>query len=305
LRRPRVFMTLLVLVAGCLLASPLCAVNKETLQLLQQVSMIQQQLRDLQDSQIKSNAIIQKLTEQILDQVTRISASIDDIKKSNVQTQAAIGAKIDSFAGNMQITQEGLDELKARLSRLSTDLAAIKTTLQSIDSKVAAPAQPSQPTTPTDAPGPGQAAPAAGNPPEPPDTLYQSALSDYTSARYKLALGEFQQYLKFYGNTMLAGNAQFYIGQIYFMQENYDDAINAFNVVIERYPEGNKVTQAIYKKGMALEKLDQKSAATKEFRMLLTRYPNSPEAKLAAQELSKLSPRSGRAASSRPSRKRE
>lgn len=266
---------------------------------------MQQQLRDLQDGQTKSNAILQKLTEQILDQVTRLSASIDDIKKSNAQTQAAVSANVDSLKGNLQITQESLDELKARLTKLATDLAALKTTVQSIDSKIASPS-------PTGAPTPGDSGqvaapptgPATGTPPDSPDAIYASALSDYTSGRYKMALGEFQQYLKYYGTTPLAGNAQFYIGQIHFMQENYDDAISAFNVVIERYAEGTKVTQAIYKKGLAMEKLGQKTSAIKEFRTLVNRYPNSPEAKLAAQELSKLGARTSGAATGRTPPKR-
>lgn len=306
MKRTKFFFVLLILFVGCLLCTPIRAVNKETLQLLQQVSMIQQQLRDLQDSQIKSNAIIQKLAEQILDQVTRLSASVDEIKKSNAQTQAAISSKVDAFGGNLQITQESLDELKARLTRLSNDLAAIKTTLQSIDSRVAAPTSASQPPAAAESssatpPGSGT---TAASPPESPDTLYQSALADLSSGRDKLALGEFQQYLKYYGNTLLAGNAQFYIGQIYYMQGNYEDAIAAFNIVIEHYPDGNKVTDAIYKKGLSLEKLDQKSAAIKEFRTLLTRYPNSPNAKLAAQELSKLTSRSDRAAPNRTAQRR-
>ncbi|MBZ5536779.1 MAG: tol-pal system protein YbgF [Acidobacteriia bacterium] len=299
MKRKCTFFPVLILLTGCFWALPQYAVNKETVQLLQQVSTMQQQLKDLQDGQTKSNAILQKLTEQILDQVTRLSASIDDIKKSNAQTQAAVSANVDSLKGNLQITQESLDELKARLTKLATDLAALKTTVQSIDSKIGSPA-------PTGVPAPGdagQGAPptglATGTPPDSPDAIYASALSDYTSGRYKLALGEFQQYLRYYGTTPLAGNAQFYIGQIHFMQENYDDAISAFNVVVERYAEGTKVTQAIYKKGLAMEKLGQKTSAIKEFRALVNRYPNSPEAKLAAQELSKLGARSSGAAKSR------
>jgi tol-pal system protein YbgF len=304
LKRKNTFFPVLILLTGCFWALPQYAVNKETVQLLQQVSAMQQQLRDLQDGQTKSNAILQKLTEQILDQMTRLSASIDDIKKSNAQTQAAVGANVDSLKGNLQITQESLDELKARLTKLATDVAALKTTVQSIDSKIASPAPTGVPA-PSDAgQAPSPTGPSTGTPPDSPDAIYASALSDYTSGRYKLALGEFQQYLKYYGTTPLAGNAQFYIGQIHFMQENYDDAISAFNVVIERYAEGTKVTQAIYKKGLALEKLGQKTSAIKEFRSLVNRYPNSPEAKLAAQELSKLGARTSGAAPSRTTPRR-
>ncbi|MDD5542138.1 MAG: tol-pal system protein YbgF [Acidobacteriia bacterium] len=271
---------------------PLMAANKETLQLLQQVSMIQQQLKDLQDAQIKNDAIIQKLTEQILDQVTRLSGAVDDLKKSNSQTQAAIGNKVDSFTGNLQVTQEGLDELKARLDRLTTDVAALKTTLQSIDAKI--PSQTPETATPTGdqtaAPSTGKTPPAAAAP-QGPDLMYEAAMKDYSANRLKLALGGFQQFLKYYDNTPLAGNAHFWIGQIFYQQENYKSAIDAFNTVVERYPDSNKLTVSIYKKGMALEALGQKTAALKEFRMLISRYPNSPEAKQASQEVSKLNQR--------------
>jgi tol-pal system protein YbgF len=303
LKRKEVYLAIGVIVISLLVTTPVGAVNKETVQLLQQVSQIQQQLRDLQDSQIKSNAIIQKLTEQILDQVTRLSASIDELKRSNTQTQAAVGTKVDSLTGNQQILQESLDDLKARVNRLVTDLATIKTTMQSIDSKVAAP-PPSAPVTPDSTPGsnppPGT---SSATPPDSPDNLYQSALTDYNGARYKLALGEFQQYIKFYGSTPNAGSAQFWIGQIHFSLENYDEAIDAFNAVIERYPDSSKVSQALYKKGLALEKNDQKAAAIKAFRLLLTRFPNSPEAKLAAQELSKLTRSSAASGRTAPKRR--
>jgi tol-pal system protein YbgF len=289
-----------------LLVQPLPAANKETLQLLQQVSMIQQQLKDLQDSQTKSNAILQKLTEQIWDQVTRINAALDDLKKSNAQTQAAIGSKVDSFSGNLQITQESLDEIKARLDRVGTDLAAMKTAVQSLDSKIASPAPGNPSTVPGDQgiSSPTGSTASASTPPEPPDQMYDSALRDYSGGRYKLALSGFQQFIKYYGNTPLAGNAQFWIGQIYFQQESYQAAVDAFNSVIERYPDGTKLTGSMYKKGLALEALGQKTAAIKEFRQILTRYPNSTEAKQAAQELSKLNQRGATTSSRTASRRR-
>src|SRR5467141_3714977 len=51
------------------------------------------------------------------------------------------------------------------------------------------------------------------------DTLYSTGLRDITSGKYDLARSEFQDYLKYYGDTDLASNAQFYLGEISFKQK--------------------------------------------------------------------------------------
>ena len=65
--------------------------------------------------------------------------------------------------------------------------------------------------------------------------LYQGALRDYNSARYDLAAGEFGDVLKYYPQDDLAGNAQFYLGEIAYRQGKYADAIKAYGVVLQQF----------------------------------------------------------------------
>jgi tol-pal system protein YbgF len=121
-----------------------------------------------------------------------------------------------------------------------------------------------------------------------PDSLYNSGLSFYNGGQYDLAIQAFQDYLRSYGGTDRASNAQFYIADSYYIQKNYKNAIREYDKCIERYPQGNKAAAAQLKKGFALIELGEKSAGLRELRSLIEQYPNSREADLARQRIKKL-----------------
>jgi len=94
--------------------------------------------------------------------------------------------------------------------------------------------------------------------------------------------------LKFYPTTDLAGNAQFYRAEIEYRQGNFAAAAKDFDKVLEQYPGGAKTPSAQLKKGLALVKLGQQDAGVRELQSLIQRYPHSPEATNAKDELRKL-----------------
>jgi tol-pal system protein YbgF len=145
-------------------------------------------------------------------------------------------------------------------------------------------------------PGPAAQQPSQQQAP-PPDVLYNNALRDYNAAKYELAAQEFGDYLKFYPNTDLAGNAQFYLADLEYRQNDFESAVRDYDKVLEQYPGGNKAPAAQLKKGMALEKLNRRADALKEFQSLVQRYPRSIEADQARAQLRAL----GSASSLRPS----
>ena len=92
--------------------------------------------------------------------------------------------------------------------------------------------------------------------------------------------------MKYYGNTSLAPDAQFYIGLIHYNQGNYDIAAQDFDEVLEKDPTDNRrVPQAFYYKGMSLLKMDQRNKAADEFHQLIAQYPNHDLSKQACTEL--------------------
>ena len=98
------------------------------------------------------------------------------------------------------------------------------------------------------------------------DTLYSNGLRDIQSGKYDLARSEFQDYLKHYGNTDLASNAQFYLGEIAYKQKNYQQAITEYDKVLNNYPKSFKLASALLHRGTALIELGQKSSAIRDLR---------------------------------------
>ena len=209
--------------------------------------------------------------------LARVANSLDAISHSLQTATADQGGKVDQVSAQVQSLHDSVDELKARLAKVSKqldDMAAAQQNLQSAP-QVGQPGQ-----------GVPQQPPQAQAPP--PDVLYNNALSDYNGAKYNLAMQEFADYIKFYGNTDLAGNAQYYIADIEYRQGNYQQAVQDYDKVLEQYPSGNKASAAQLKKAYALINIDQRDAGIRELRALIARYPRSLEAQQARDRLRSL-----------------
>jgi tol-pal system protein YbgF len=210
-------------------------------------------------------------------------------QKLNSQSEAT-GGKLDAVSGQVQSLNDSIDEMKSRLAKLDKQMQDMQAQLQTMQAATAATApqpgqagQPGQPSQPPDPNAPG-ARPAAAQAP-PLQDLYQSGLRDYNAARYDVASSEFTDVLHYYPHDDLAGNAQFYLGEIAYRQQKYKDAIKSYNSVLEDFGGSPKAPAAQLRKGLALIQLNQKDAGTHELRSLIQRYPQTPEAGQARSKL--------------------
>ncbi len=89
---------------------------------------------------------------------------------------------------------------------------------------------------------------------------FQAGVRDYNAARYDIASSEFQDVIHYYPLDDLAGQAQFYLGEIAYKQLNFADAVKAFNAVLESFPGSPKAPAAQFRKGFALLQLNKKEA---------------------------------------------
>ena len=260
------------------ISPPAYGVSKETLQMMQQLDTLQQAVQNIQKTVDTQTAVLRTLVEQANDNVNSMKAMVEELRKSTEKNLASSNARLDSMTGQIQALSESLEEAKTRLAKLSEQAAQTQNIIQTLNT----PAVPG--TTPA---GPGAGAKPPTNVPDA-DTLYKSGMSAYNGGQYELAIQSFQDYLKYYGDTDLASSAQFYIGDCYYSQKNFSQAIDEYNKCLERYPKGNKLPAAQLKKGYALLAMNQKSAGVRELRSLVQRYPNSREADLASQRLRQL-----------------
>ncbi len=262
-------------------ARPALAVSKEMLQIMQQLDSLQQMVQNLQRTVDTQRGELRALIEQATNNVNSMKATVADLQKATEQTLAANNARFDSTTTQVQALNESLEEVKARLAKLSEQVTQTQNIIQTLNAQAASGGA---------KPGGGSEggdAKAASNLPDP-DALYKSALSYYNGGQYQLAAQAFQQYLQYFGDTELASNAQFYVGDCYYNQDDYAKAIEEYNKCVERYPQGNKLAAAQLKKGYALLELGQTHAGVRELRSLVERYPSAHEADLARQRLKKL-----------------
>jgi tol-pal system protein YbgF len=118
--------------------------------------------------------------------------------------------------------------------------------------------------------------------------LYSNGLKDIQSGKYDLARSEFQDYLKYYGKTDLAANAQFYIGEIYYRQKNYAQAIAEYDKVVNNYPNNFKMAPARLHRATSMLALGQKSSGIRELREIVKLFPGSEEERYARAQLKEL-----------------
>ena len=146
---------------------------------------------------------------------------------------------------------------------------------------------------PGTAPGPGAPPASSATPPASADVLYSNGLRDINGKHYDLATQEFQDYLRFYGDTDLASNAQFYLGEVAYNQGQFQAALDAYNKVIENFPKSFKTASARMKKGFCLAELGQKASAVRELRSVVRLYPGTDEARRAAAKLREMGATAG------------
>jgi tol-pal system protein YbgF len=250
--------------------------NKDMIALQTQVQQLSDQVARLQQSTDERFGAMRGLLEQNTDTINRVANSLDAISHSLQTSTADQGGKVDQVSAQVQSLHDSVDELKARMAKVSKQLDDMQAALQNVQAP------------PTGQPGqPGQPQQPQGAAP-PPDVLYNQALSDYNGAKYNLATQEFGDYIKYYGNTELAGNAQYYLADIEYRNGNYQQAVQDYDKVLEQYPSGNKAAAAQLKKGYALLQLDQRAAGIRELRSLIARYPKSIEAQQARDRLQSL-----------------
>jgi tol-pal system protein YbgF len=279
-------------VAGNLIGPrPVMAVAREIIELQRDVTSILQGQKDMQTQLTQDHTVQKTLIEQSSDTVNKLNTTMSSLQKSVQDVQANSGTRLDTMSTQVQGLSDNLEEIKSRLGKVNQQLVDLQNSVQSIDARLAG-------GNPTGAPagagasgskpsGSASAAPPAASHPSA-DTLYSNGLGDINSGKLDLARSEFQDYLTYYGDTDLASNAQFYLGEIAYSQHQYQQALVEYDKVLTNYPKSFKLASARYKKGMALLELSQKNAGVKELREVVKRYPGTEEERRSRAKLKEL-----------------
>ena len=254
--------------------APAYGASKEIIELQTQVEQLQHQMTQMKQSFDERMGVMKNLLEQNTDVTNKVTTAINGLQASINKQQQDHSGQGDQLSGQIQALNDTMDELKIRLTKLSKQLEDMQAEQQSMAQQQSQAQQQAQ---------------AIAQAPAP-DVLYNNALRDYNGAKNDLAIQEFNDYIKFYPNTDLAGNAYFYLAEIQFKAGDYQKAVANYDLVLQNFPSGNKAAAAQLKKGYALLELGKEDEGTQELKHVIQRYPRTNEATQARERLRKLAP---------------
>jgi tol-pal system protein YbgF len=261
--------------------------KEQILEMQRDINQLHDDIRSLSDK----IAAMQAMLQQTLDAANKTNTSVAVLQsnladrvgeqtKNLVGPVAGVGSKVDQMSEEFRSVRENVADMTSRLARVETKVNDLSTAVRTINAPPAAPP-------PSGAAG-GTGAPTSGVPAMSAEQAYQTALTDYTKGNLDLALQEFTDYVKTFPNTDYAPNAQFYVGETYRRKGDLQNAIDAYNQVIDGYKDNSKTPDAFYMKGVTLVQAGKPTAAKKEFTELIRRYPNTDLASKAKSQLKSL-----------------
>src|SRR5437870_2662363 len=169
IQRYSLVLTLLgMLAAG---VTPAWGVNKDMVQLQTQVQDLQGRIANMKQSLAERVDVLQHRIEQSTDQANKVASSVTELQTKLQKQHSESGTHVDQLSGQIQSLNDSLDELKARLGKVSKQLEDMQAAQQSMS------ATQTQQQQQASAP--------------PPDVLYNNALRDYQAGKNDLAAQEF------------------------------------------------------------------------------------------------------------------
>jgi len=243
--------------------------KEELIRLQSDVVAVQNQVRLMQKSVDENGAVMKMLLNQLLDLASKTQRQVDNVKAYQDEQTRSGDENIEDVVNEIRSLASKIDELNTKISNLDRKVDSTQYALEDMKSR-----------RPTAEKGPN------GKPmPLPPDQLYSLAYNDYIMGNYELAIQGFLDYLALYKDTEFADNAQYYIGDCYFNQNKFQDAVEAFSQVTSLFAKGDKAPAALLKSGLAYLSMQENDSAVTQFKTVIKNYPNSPEANIATQQL--------------------
>ena len=298
---------LLVLLAGC-------TTNEEVELLRSDIRRLKREVRQVRDEGNKKSQALQAAVSPVANRLEILKKEIEKIRRTQADYETrlestrraatkATGSVEERRFRSRKREQELRDQQKSQESRLvilEKDLAFLRRTFgvsRPPPGAVAA-ARPPAPAGPPPSPSPSASPipPVTAAVPTPPPVAPPPVIADDARAqtaalallkggKLKDARRKFQELLRRFPTSQLADDAQYWIGETYYLEKRYDKAILEYDKVVINYAKGDKVPGALLKQGFAFLALGDKASAKQLLNQLVGEHPDSDEAKTARSRL--------------------
>ncbi len=216
----------------------------------------------------------QALREQFAD----LRIGVSDLRKEQARLRGMVEESAYGLEGKLAGFESKLNVEKAGLEKFEQDLAHFGGRLVRLEAFMGF--EPSEKLSPP----PDETAGGNGAAPTE-DQQYVAAKKILDGGDARASREKFQAFIKRHPKSKHADNAQFWIGETYYLEKWYEKAILEYQKVIEKYSGGNKVPSAYLKQGMAFQKLGEKANARLILKELIKKFPGSNEAKIAKRQI--------------------
>jgi tol-pal system protein YbgF len=234
-------------------------------QLMTSESQLQEQL-DVNDHLLTASAELRAAMDALRADIMGLTGRVDEVDYSVQSGSRSLSDTEDEIVGRLNRVDE--------IARGNKDRIAVVEQYLDFDA----------------APDTAVAAGTGGAPVEPGQVLteaelYKTGYNAFKNGRYEAAREKFKEFLSEYPQSDNADNAQFWMGEIYYREKWYAEAIMEYQKVIENYPNGNKVPASLYKQGLSFFNLGDQTNARFFLQEVINKYPSSEEAGKATEKL--------------------
>ena len=300
------------IILGVVLCLYGCATSRDVQILDKDIQMLDSQLSQIQ----KEKDSIKKEMEAIRTELTAFKKETEtnhsSLQAENQKTRADLFLRLETLQSEMRTLSTGVEEYKEFLKTPSREISRIKEDvevrlrileergktfeernrsyderlkemedrLKGLDAKLTSKLTDMEKSTPAKEPPVEPKGPSttAGN-------LYKDAYETFQKGDLDGGRRKFEAFLKQYPNMELSDNAQFWIGETYFLKKDFEKAILEYEKVIVKYPEGDKVSSALLKQGLAFWELGDKTHARNLLKRVIDRFPQTEQAEIAKKKL--------------------
>lgn len=248
-----------------------CASRQQVLRCQEELLFIRGQLQTLNRRIEEQQTTLQNLNSILLSN-RQIQNRLDVINDSLLAVQANIDRLRADMTSELVTIKEYANYLNNKFEDVNTRSGKLLGKVESLTNKIA------ERTTSSSATADDR---TSTNPVE----LFNSAYLDMTRGNYQLAQQGFRAYLELFPESDLADYCHFYLAEIFFQNNEYNQAISEYNVVLTRYPHSQKVANSMLKMGICYKQLNEPAKARQYFNDLIQKFPNTEEAAQARARL--------------------
>lgn len=251
---------------------------------------------DLRKSQRDYDSKISALradVDKLQDRLGALEKNVADTTRDLRKNQADLGADFGSVRDNVQNMRGQVEEMHKEFSgvgrgqNLKTRLDDMAFRIGYLENFLGIAKKESANGAKVEGVGVG-AAEATAEPKNDVEAAYNACYKLFKEGQYVKAREEFVKFLKQYPKTAFSDNAQFWIGETWYVEDKFERAIVEYQKVVKDYPNGDKVPYALLKQGMAFQKLGDKASAKIVYNQVIKKYPQTNQARVAKAKLTEL-----------------